>query len=193
MKTLINFIVFILIIYLPVFAFSQNKFEKEYRIKPDKVPIKALQFFRTSNTDFSKKWYYEENQVGNSVEAKFNHSDERFSVEFDTLGNFQDIEVEKEFDELPKAFQERISAELKNKYTKHKIRRLQVQYSGAIKSFQNFLDNENPLHNYHIYYELIVKGKSDKQTELYEITFNPQGEMVKTEKIIFRNTDNLEF
>lgn len=188
-----NLIVYFLTLFLPLFTFSQTKFEKESRIKPDEVPETALQFIRTSDAGFSEKWYYEQNQLDNSIEAKFKFNKKRYSVEFDKMGKLEDIEIETDFEELAEALQSKITAALQKNYIKFKIRRLQVQFSGTIKSFQNFLDNNDPLNNYRVNYELIVKGKSGNQTELYEITFNQNGELINTEKIIFRNTDNLEF
>lgn len=193
MNKLKSFVLFFVIFSFPLFVLGQTKFEKEHRIKPEEVPSKALQFLHSSNTNFSEKWYYEKNLVGNSVEAKFKYNKAHYSVEFDTLGNIQDIEVETEFHELPEKLQSEITASLQNSYSKFKITRLQIQYSRPIESFQYFLDNKDLLNKFPVNYELIVKGKSNNQLELYEITFNPNGEMVKTEQIIFRNTDNLEF
>ncbi len=184
---------FMPVLLLPLFTEAQTKFEKEYRIKTDEVPETALQFIRTSNTDLSEKWYYEENQLDNSIEAKFKFNKKRYSVEFDTMGNLQDIEIETDFEALAEALQSKITASLQNNYSKHKIRKLQVQYSGDINSLAELLENSASQNRYKVRYEIIVKGRKNRQWNLYEITFNHAGELKKTDQIIFRNTDNLEF
>jgi len=189
-KTLV---VFFAVIFVPFCAFTQTKFEKEYRIKPEEVPEKARQFLYSHEINFSEKWYFEENKLGNSVEAKLKYNKKKYSVEFDTLGTIQDIEVETDFNEIAESTQSKITTSLQKSFSKYKIRKLQVQYSGEIKSFIHFLKSTNPMKNFMVRYELIVKGKNKDGIELYEITFNENGEMIKTEKIIFRNTDNLEF
>lgn len=172
---------------------AQTKYEKEYRIKQEEVPEKALEFIHSATIDFSEKWYFEENLEGNSIEAKFKYNQKRYSVEFDTSGNLLDIEIETPFDALIEKLQASIKNSLQNTYSKFKIRKMQVQYSGPIASFADFLNEPNRDEQYKIHYELVVKGKKNRQWNLFEMTYNSQGELEKTEQIILRNTDNLEF
>ena len=172
---------------------AQTKFEKEYRINPEEVPEKAFQFIHSANNDFSEKWYFEENLEGNSIEAKFKYNRKKYSVEFDTLGNLLDVEVESPFKDLPENLQATLQNSLQNTYSKFTIRKIQVQYSGTVNSFADFITESNQTEHYTIYYELVVKGKKNRQWNLYEITFGNAGELISTDKIVLRNTDNLEF
>lgn len=188
-----NIIFLALILFFPAILQAQTKYEKEYRIKQEEVPEKALEFIHSATIDFSEKWYFEENLEGNSIEAKFKYNQKRYSVEFDTSGNLLDIEIETPFDALTEKLQASIKNSLQNTYSKFKIRKMQVQYSGPIASFADFLNEPNREEHYYINYELVVKGKKNRQWNLFEMTYNSQSELEKTEQIILRNTDNLEF
>ena len=188
-----NLVLFAFTLLLSIFSQAQEKYEKEYRIPQEELPDKALQFINSTAFDFSEKWYIEENLEGNSVEAKFKYHRKKYSVEFDTLGNLLDIEVEQSFDELPAKLQESIKQVLKDSYSKFTIRKMQVQYSDEIASFANFLEEPNKESRYNIHYELVVKGKKHGEWNLFEMTFKANGALEKTEQIILRNTDHLEF
>lgn len=188
-----NTLLFMLFLVMPFFTIAQTKFEKEYRIKENEAPAKAVRFIHSAGIDFSEKWYFEENRLGNSIEAKLKHNGKRFSVEFDTLGNLQDIEVETDFDDVAVSLQSKITASLKNTYSKYKIRKMQVQYSGKIDSFNEIMENTAKSNKYNIQYEFVVKGKNNRQWKLFEITFSSAGELISTNEIFLRNTDNLEF
>jgi len=94
---------------------------------------------------------------------------------------------------LPENLQATLQNSLQNTYSKFTIRKMQVQYSGTINSFADFITESNQTEHYTIYYELVVKGKKNRQWNLYEITFGNTGELISTDKIVLRNTDNLEF
>jgi hypothetical protein len=193
MKNSKNILLLLLGLLFPTLLLAQTKYEKEYRIEPEEVPQKAFQFIHSEGNDFSEKWYFEENLEGNSIEAKFKYLRKRYSVEFDTLGNLLDIEVETPFNDLPGNLQTSIKTSLQNTFSKFTIRKMQLQYSGAINSFADFIAESAKEKQYTIYYELVVKGRKNRKWYLYEMTFNHFGELEKTEQIILRNTDNLEF
>lgn len=177
---------------MPLLAVAQ-KFEKEYRIEPGEVPEKAYQFIHSADENFSEKWYFEENLEGNSIEAKFKFNRKKYSVEFDTLGNLLDIEAERPFKDLPDNLHTSIQNSLQNMYSKFTVRKMQVQYSGTIDSFADFIAESNKEKQYTIHYELVVKGRKNREWNLFEMTYNSQGKLKKTEQIILRNTDHLEF
>lgn len=193
MKNIKISVPFVIVLFLSFFSQAQTKYEREYRIEPEEVPQKALQFLHSAGIDFSEKWYFEENLEGNSIEAKFKYNRKRYSIEFDTPGNLLDIEIETPFKDLPEALQASIKNSLQNTYSKFTIRKMQVQYSGTIDSFAGFLAESNQGKQYTIHYEFIVKGRKNRQWNLYEITFSNTGELLSTDKIVLRNTDHLEF
>lgn len=174
-------------------VFGQEKFEREYRIQENEVPDAAVSFVRSLDIPKKVKWYYEENLVDNSVEAKFLYLDHKYSVEFGTTGKLQDIEIEVDFEMLPGSACEKISRQFLEKYLKYKIRKVQIQYSGDIESLSAFAATEDPLESYPIRYELVVKAKTEEKWGMYEITFDDRAKLVDVSRIILRNTDNLEF
>ena len=52
-------------------GFGQQKFEKEYRIKSDDVPITAIKFIEKITDKKRLKWVAEESKDGKTIEAKF--------------------------------------------------------------------------------------------------------------------------
>ena len=174
-------------------TFGQTKYEKEYRLKETEVPEIAKRFVNSLDSDAKVKWYFEENLAGNSIEAKLKYNRNKYSVEFDTSGNLQDIEIEKDYSEIPEVTRIKLDSSLDSIYLKHVIRKVQAQYSGKISTLSEFVRTENPDNLYDLRYELIVKGRKNRGWKLYEITCNKNGEIVSTSEIVFRNTDNLEY
>jgi hypothetical protein len=172
---------------------AQKKYEREYRLKESEVPTHAREFIHSIAIEKKIRWFYEENLLGNSIEAKFKYDDQKYSVEFDTLGNFQDIEIEIELSEVPKAVARTIVEQIDGNYSKNKIRKIQVQFSGEISSLGVFVSVENPGGAFEVKYELVVKGKKERDWNLYEMTFNRQGHLEATSEILLRNIDNLVY
>jgi hypothetical protein len=173
-------------------AAAQTKYEREYRLRnTEALPAPAVAFLDTAADRI--RWYYEENLLGNSIEAKFRLNGRRYSVEFDTLGHLQDIEVETELSDLLAITRETIHAYLQDTYQKYRIRKVQVQYSGRISSLAVFRQFTDPSDAYRTRYELVVKGRNATGWQLYELTFDQTGEHLQTDQIILRNTDNLEY
>ncbi len=110
---------------------AQEKYEKESRIREKYVPTKALQFIDSSDLKSRIRWYLEEGLNRKSIEAKFKHEKVRYSVEFDTLGNVEDIEIEIPWEDLNSQLKDSISLHLKKDCLKHKIVKVQIQYSGS--------------------------------------------------------------
>lgn len=192
MKRLIVVILLVLVIFQPN-ASAQQKLERESRLKTEEVPAAALQFIKSVKMDTRWKWYFEENLVGNSVEAKTKHDGKWYSVEFDTSGQIQDVEVEKEFSELKETVRQNISEALNSMFERHSMDKIQIQYSAGNTTLLEILNLEAGQKTSKIQYEIVVKGKTTGRPKLYELTFSETGELVETSEIIFRNTDNLEY
>ncbi|QNF33779.1 hypothetical protein HUW51_14005 [Adhaeribacter swui] len=181
------------LLLLAVQAFGQKKYEKEYRLKQNKVPAEAKKFVEALSFSGRVKWYREESLNGNTIEAKVTHNQKKHSLEFDTQGNLQDVEVQINWSEIPEETQKNISKNLSAAYTNYKINKIQVQYTGQTSTLLALLKNQETTKEYATKYEIVVKGSKGRQVKLYEITFSQTGEMVATAEIIFRNIDNLAF
>ncbi|MDO1451197.1 hypothetical protein Q0590_33295 [Rhodocytophaga aerolata] len=187
------FLTLFLFFYLAGCAFGQTKFEKESRLKIRQVPLQARLFVDSLGFQQKVKWYYEQNLQGNSIEAKFKVERKLYSVEFDTVGNLQDIEIGIGWQDMPAATIENICTALHAQYTSFTIHKIQVQYKGEPSALLSLLNKRQTEEPYTTNYELIVKGRIGRNVKLYEITFNQLGILTDTAEIIFRNTDNLQY
>ena len=79
-----SFLLLTLLFHLTL-AYSQNKSEREYRIKSSEVPAKALEYVESNFQDVRMKWYGEENLDGKAVEAKGKKQGNLYSVKFETF------------------------------------------------------------------------------------------------------------
>lgn len=187
-------VLFLLLFISSSLLFSQNKFEKESRITIEDVPKKARDFVNKLTPSKKIKWYLEEGLQGQSIEAKTKYNAKKYSIEFSTLGQLQDVEIELHYKQLPEAIKKAINTHLKSTFLRYKIQKTQIQYSGAPDNILAYLKtNITSQNNITTKYELIIKGKTKTTKNLYEFTFNAKGIFEKSSKIVFKNTDHLEF
>jgi len=173
--------------------FAQQKFERESRLKQNQVPYNALNFIDSLKLKNKIKWYLEEGLESKSIEAKFKRKGEKHSVEFDILGNIEDVEIEIKWDELPSPLKNTISTRLEKDCIKHKIVKTQIQYTGnQMPLFLKLLSGE-PTEDLTVKYEIIVKCRFEKSTELFEYLFTDKGHFVLASQIIFKPSYHLEY
>lgn len=185
----------ILLIGLPFSnnLFAQDKFEKESRIEQIDVPSKALFFMDSLNYKAKIKWYKEEGLTRKSIEAKFKYNKTKYSIEFDTLGNIEDIEIEVNWQDLESDISDLITKQLKQDYSKHKIVKIQKHFAGneneLFALLLNGINSEQPK----IRYEIIVRCNQQKEVNLFEYLFDEKGICVTKSKIVFKNSSHLEY
>ena len=93
MKT-VNLIIYIgFLLLFPFTSTAQHKYEREQRISSEIIPQSAQNFIDSIGSDSKIKWYKEVSLNEVTFEAKFKHNKKKFSVEFDTLGTLQDVEL----------------------------------------------------------------------------------------------------
>lgn len=185
----------ILLIGLPFSnnLFAQDKFEKESRIEQIDVPSKALFFMDSLNYKAKIKWYKEEGLTRKSIEAKFKYNKTKYSIEFDTFGNIEDIEIEVNWQDLESDISDLITKQLKQDYSKHKIVKIQKHFAGneneLFALLLNGINSEQPK----IRYEIIVRCNQQKEVNLFEYLFDEKGICVTKSKIVFKNSSHLEY
>ncbi|WGH74067.1 hypothetical protein P8625_08020 [Tenacibaculum tangerinum] len=182
------------IIYFAVVvtSFSQQKFEKEYKIKLNEVPLKAKSFINKCDFDARIKWYAEESQDGKTIEAKFCKDRHVYSIEFDEKGNLLDVERKIKWRELAVKRQQAIKKTLNNHFKKYKIKKIQEQWLTEQESCIG-LAKENLNSREKVLYEIVIKGKKNATTELFEILMTGDGTLIKELEFAPQNNDNLEF
>ena len=182
------------LLFLGAYTFSQEKQEKEYRIKPEEAPKTAVDFVTSNNFKKRVKWFAEESNDGKTFEAKVCHNKNLYSIEFSEEGTLLDIEKKVDFDEVTEVAQNNIKNYLKENYLKYKFKKTQIQYKGIPNELMRVFDakNRNTI-KAKIAYELIVSAKNDDGFKRYEMLFDENGNHIKTLPIAPTFSLNLEF
>jgi hypothetical protein len=165
------------------FSFSQIKNEKEDRIHASEFPEKTSTYFNTISQDVKYLKYYKETDGSKkSYEVKFKYRREHYSVEFDTLGNLEDIEVVIKKKHIPKEIKAIILRYFENNFKKTTLVKVQKQYVNTTKNTdKQFIRHilEKPF-NKHTHFEIIAEIKTKKIHELREFTFDRNGKFEKS-------------
>lgn len=174
-------------------AYAQDKVEREYKIKPSQVPAKALDFVNSSFQQQKAKWYVEQSTKGKSIEAKIRKDGKLHSVEFDTTGLIQDVEVLVDYNSIPEALQKAIEISLNAEFSRFKIRKVQKQWTAAAADLHTLIKGEAPQGKYTTNYEIVITGRKDNHSDNYEVLFNEQGELMHQSRILESNNQHLLF
>ncbi len=187
-----QYVVLVLAIMISTSALGQEKLEREFRIKEKDVPQKALDFINALSFSKKIKWYKEIGLTSTTVEAKTKSNRKKYSIEFDSLGQIEDIEINIKWKELPTDTQNKITAYLSTAHQKHKIRKIQIQYTGDEALLIDAV-KKTPSDAVVINYEIVLKAKTNNEYKLLEYLFSNEGIMRSKATIILNNSDNLEF
>jgi hypothetical protein len=160
------------------FCFSQTKTEKEERIPASEFPKNARNYFNIISQDVKYLKYYRETDGDKkSFEVKFKYKKEHYSVEFDTLGKLEDIEIVIKQKHIPKKPATEISKYFKDNFKKTKIIKVQKQYVNTTgKTDQQFIHKilKKP-YNKHTHFEIIAEIKTPEKHELRAYNFSRYG------------------
>lgn len=183
------------VLFITVFTvtYSQVKYEKENRMKRAAIPPSALKLIDSLAIQGKIKWYYEESLTGSSVEAKFRFNKKKHSLEFDTKGVLQDVEITVQIDEIRENVRETIFRNLESEFDRYTIKKIQAQYPGKNPEILTIIKNPPKETGNSVKFELIVNGKTGKTTKQYEMIFNSSGILTEKKEIIQKNADNLAF
>lgn len=172
---------------------AQQKYEREYRIKSEMIPQFAKQFIDLIGSDLKIKWYKEISLDDITLEAKFKHKKKKFSVEFDTLGKLQDVEfIIKKKEIIPEVYN-KMEYKLDSLFQNWKFQKIQKHYSGKSVDIITSIRKNEAINSIKVTYEIVLKGKKLEIAQLYEITFNEQGEIDNILEIIQDKADHLEY
>lgn len=175
------------------FAYTQVKFEKEYRIKENKIPENIKSYLNTITFKNKIKWYKDEGLSKYTYEAKTFHNNLNFSIEFDSLGIIEDVEFKIEWESIPDLTKKNIDFYLDSIYQKKKIIKVQTQYTGKPENLINILKDRNQNQRLTRKYEIVLKGKENKKYQMMEYLFSNEGKFEHKATIMIKNTDNLEY
>jgi hypothetical protein len=181
----------LILLIFPIFIFSQIKIEKETKVKKKDVPL-ISQTFIDSCQFHQVKWYKEVSQRGKSYEAKGMRNDHLYSIEFDCYGNIQDVEITIAASELKPAVHDMIQKELTKKFTKFKIKKIQIQWLGRASTLRTLVKTGESPDEYCVNYELIIRGKKEGPKRYYEALFDHKGNLINILQLVKHPTKNLE-
>ena len=193
MKTRNILLFFSFLIIFPFVLKAQPKYEREYRIESEIVPLPAKEFIDSIGAGSKIRWYKEIGFNSVSLEAKFKYKNKMFSAEFDTLGNLQDVEYIIKKREISSIVYTKIEHKLDSLYQKWKFQKIQIHYNGKPSDILTAINKKEQNENVTLFYEIILKGKTEEGTELYELTFNHQGTLQKIQQIVQDKADHLEY
>lgn len=189
-----NLLFSILLWWLTIFpCLSQDKVEVEVRVRKEMVPQNAIE---QVNYLFEKgiknlKWYQETTGDKISFEAKFKFDRQFYSVEFDTLGRLEDIEIEISIDQIPDESRKNLTAYLEGEFQEYTIFKIQRQLTGEIESLKKYLERDSDK-EVTIHYEIVLAGKAE-EWDAWELLADSQGRFISIQKVLLKRFDNLIF
>lgn len=183
-------LIFLCVFCVNFYSYSQSKTELEERIDKRDAPLLAQKFIDSLAFSSKIKWYIEQDYTKKTVEAKTKSEGKKYSIEFDTLGQIEDIEVEIKWNQIPIFTQNAICEKLNADFEKHKIKKIQIQYIGKEADLLNFQTSTEKLI---IKYEIVLKGEKQSKISFYEYLFSEKGDFEQEAQFDFRNTDHLEY
>jgi hypothetical protein len=194
MTNIVRFAIPLLFFLIPIHSNAQEKFEKESRIHDaELIPGKARLFVDSLRQGNRAKWYKEESQTGISVEAKFRLNKRMCSVEFDTLGSLQDVEVVMAKNEVNPILLHAIEVHLDSLFTNWNFQKIQMQYKGVDEDVLKSIKGHKPIGNVSTYYEIVLKGRMNGLKNLYEVTVTDGGEIIYVKEIVDKPAEHLEY
>lgn len=180
-------------IICPDLLSGQQKYESESRMRSEEVPTEAILFLDAFQNKRKVRWYLEEGLDRKSIEAKFKLDRQKYSIEFDALGQFEDVEIEIRKKEIPESTLEKIKSQLSLDCGKFKIQKVQTQYTGDKSAVHSTITKASRSDAVTIKYELVVKCKSGNNSSLLEYLFTESGEKLAVSEIVFKNSSHLEY
>lgn len=173
--------------------FAQEKREREVRIKPNAFPDVAIKMIENYLTDAKRiRLYQEFDGQKKSFEAKFKRDRLFYSVEFDSVGQLEDVEFIISKNDIPEETWTLIQNSLDQKFDKAKIKKIQQHYPNTNEqqsvrlreAFQNLLLP-------YIKYEIIVSAKEDKGFREFEVTYDAEGNFLSSRLSIPQKYDHI--
>jgi hypothetical protein len=169
---------------------AQNlKYEHEKSISAIKVPGNALKTVeKITNSSNKGKWFIENSIDKISYEYKATLNHQKISIEFDSLGNFEDLELNYPIEKLTPEAIKNIKSSLDSKYSNYKIKKLQLQWDDVEKAvlYANSVNYSN--------IEIIVKARKARAFGIFELLFDKDAKFMSESEIVDKiNSDHLDY
>ena len=170
---------------------AQKKLEREYHIRSNAVPKQAAELVTRLFEGARPAWHGEESLSGATIEGKFKYKRRRYSVEFDSSGRLEDIELLAKMKDIPDVARKNITKALEDSFSRYRVVKTQVQWRGSEKELKQAISDGVDSKAPDIRYELVVRGKRKDMTRYYEVQANQDGMLRSIREIIQSNASNL--
>ncbi len=191
---MVRILLFALLTFSTSPLISQQKFEQEYRLDEDQVPSLASDFVEEISFDRKVRWYLEEGLDRFSIEAKTRYRGHKYSLEFDSTGMLEDIEIEVEMEKLPASVIDSINTFLCKDFEKFKVTKVQLQLVGDPLTLKEWFEVPFATNDeIEVNYEIVAKTRNGQVRKEWEFLFNDEGRKRSESEIVTKNTDILEF
>ena len=181
------------VVLIPKQLVAQEKRETEYKIPDDQAPAPAREWIdKAYNQPTRVSWYREDHSGELSFEAKFRWEKRWHSVKFSPEGNIEDIEIRIKKKEIPATARDKIWAYFDTTYTKYRVNKIQLQWTGGEKQLLKALQEHNAS-GVTTKYEIEFMGRNAEENDLWEGLFDKTGVLLQRSRIILIPTDNLAY
>lgn len=175
---------------------AQVKNEREFRIELASFPEKAQQTLKFIPKEAKRvRFYKEEDGDKSSFESKFKYDGDWYSVEFNTEGFLEDVEVKVRKSKIGDDLLDTIEGYLNNHFKKFDYVKIQQQFLQDMKaSDEDFLvsvtsrTNPSPPN-----WEIVMMVKVDKTYEIQELTFDSKGTFINSRTLEPTSYENIMF
>lgn len=185
----------VILFVLGSYGYAQQKQEQEFGIDEKDLPRNISPLLSEYLKDVKRLRFFKElDGQKTSYEVKFKKDTLYYSIEFDSIGQLEDVEFIIKESAIPKKSYASINEYLGTAHEKYRIKKIQQQYpheGGNAKAllrdaFQNLLSTK-------INYELIIATKDKEGYVEFEITFDAQGNHLLTRKSVATKYDHVLF
>ena len=169
-----------------------KKMEREKRIRKEEIPAVALTLLNNPLGKARKVKYFLGTDGDNkSFEIKFLLHRNQYSVEFDSEGRLEDVEVLISFGKLNKDIRKNVTDHL-GQYDNFKVKKTQKQFSSQSQTAEEVIKmalEDLPAET--VRYEMIVETKAGSTWTTYEMLLDDQGNFISQKEVIGRLEDNI--
>ncbi|WP_155598628.1 hypothetical protein [Zobellia amurskyensis] len=186
---------FLVTVVLPCMSVvAQTKNEKEYIISKENFPEVALLQLENKLSSAKRIRYFKEydnTQIG--YEVKFKLEKMYHSVEFDSIGQLEDIETYIEEKDIPESTLQRVNNFLEEEFNTFRIIKIQRQYTTEITKapealFQYAFNKDK---NIGENYEIVIAGRDQEDFENFELLFSSEGSLINKRKFASIGYDHI--
>lgn len=190
---MIKYSICILFCCLGSLAFSQNRSEREHRIRKSQFPSLQTDISIIGNKNLKRVQYYRE--IDNNVETysqKFKLNRLYYHFDFNSDGILQNSGFQVQEIDLPSDTYSAIMDHLKSNFEKIKVKQIFQEY--PVTNDEQSIILKNTLQNLLLpnnLYKLLVRGKQKDKIGDFELWFDAEGKFVRMRDALPENFDRV--